>query len=668
MINILTSEDDFLLPLYLKESIVVIYGAGEVGQQVYKGFDPKQSGVVPKVNFFIDKKASSIGKIDNITVITLASFKKMLLKFNDATFNILIATLDVEESVKIENKLTRQLAGNENTIFNLFSMIHYDLNIDKYGFRRAKRVLINPFIFEGYNHIEDFNKNPYAYLSEINIEPEYTMNTFGIYTYPEIKTKYWNSENGLRKTICSKRKYTNNIYVLGYSRIRGVGVEDRYTIPSQLQLLVDAHDYDYKVHNYSQPNHNSFRTNIMTLFVALKNIKLIKGDIVILPGTNKFQSIYDYEYLLHSMNLVKEIKLYCNQYGAELYFLYWQTIFDKPNLTQNEFDLYRYFKVSNKEQLITSETIQYFHQLTRQAANIVKSICLIHEIHYIDLSSMFSDIEMNNKIFIDSAHYTPKAHTRIAQLMFDEIFVNDSKKKFDQSTKQWQQAHIDDELKIMLTNEVYAQLDQYVKGILKSSNAIYNDLANIGSIVVNCNPFTFGHRYVIEYAASQVDLLYIFVVEENKSVYTFEERFALVQENCKDLNNVIIIPSGNFIISQRTFPSYFSKETIIKGDVISGPDVDLGIFCLKIAPELNITKRFVGEEPYCAVTSNYNAEMKKMLPKYNIEVIEIPRKEIDDEVISASKVRRCVLEEAYELLEKLVPQPTVEFLIKKHKR
>ncbi|ONI43401.1 hypothetical protein AN641_10305 [Candidatus Epulonipiscioides gigas] len=157
------------------------------------------------------------------------------------------------------------------------------------------------------------------------------------------------------------------------------------------------------------------------------------------------------------------------------------------------------------------------------------------------------------------------------------------------------------------------------------------------------------------------------MVEEDRSVYTFEERFKLVEDNCKDLENVIVVPSGNFIISQMTFPQYFTKETVTEGEKMSGPDVDLGIFCLKIAPELNITKRFVGEEPYCAVTNNYNTEMKKMLPKYDIEVIEIPRKEIDNEVISASKVRRCINNNDYDALKLLVPEATFEFLINKHK-
>ncbi|OON96054.1 MAG: hypothetical protein ATN31_10150 [Candidatus Epulonipiscioides saccharophilum] len=101
---------------------------------------------------------------------------------------------------------------------------------------------------------------------------------------------------------------------------------------------------------------------------------------------------------------------------------------------------------------------------------------------------------------------------------------------------------------------------------------------------------------------------------------------------------------------------------------MSGPDVDLGIFCLKIAPELNITKRFVGEEPNCVVTNNYNIEMKKMLPNYGIELIEIPRKNIGTDIISASKVRKCIIEETYDMLKQLVPETTLEFLIAKHKR
>lgn len=76
---------------------------------------------------------------------------------------------------------------------------------------------------------------------------------------------------------------------------------------------------------------------------------------------------------------------------------------------------------------------------------------------------------------------------------------------------------------------------------------------------MNCNPFTLGHRYLIEEACSQVDILYVFVVEEDKSYFKFEDRIEMVRQGTKDLKQVQVLPSGKYIISKETFAQYFKK-------------------------------------------------------------------------------------------------------------
>lgn len=51
---------------------------------------------------------------------------------------------------------------------------------------------------------------------------------------------------------------------------------------------------------------------------------------------------------------------------------------------------------------------------------------------------------------------------------------------------------------------------------------------------------------------------------------------------------------------------------------------DITLFAQKIAPHLNITYRFVGEEPEDSVTNEYNLAMKRILPKKRIQLVEIP--------------------------------------------
>lgn len=187
------------------------------------------------------------------------------------------------------------------------------------------------------------------------------------------------------------------------------------------------------------------------------------------------------------------------------------------------------------------------------------------------------------------------------------------------------------------------------------------DTLNNGAIVMNCNPFTLGHRYLIEYAASKVDNLFIFVVEEDKSYFRFQDRFKLVEAGTGDLGNVTVVKSGKFIISAVTFPGYFYKDNDKSAIVDTSADID--IFCKFIAPVLNITIRFAGEEPLDAVTNQYNETMRERLPLYGMQFHEIPRKNMGDNVISASRVRTCITQQNWNEIKKLVPKTTYDYLI-----
>ena len=183
----------------------------------------------------------------------------------------------------------------------------------------------------------------------------------------------------------------------------------------------------------------------------------------------------------------------------------------------------------------------------------------------------------------------------------------------------------------------------------------------IGSIVMNANPFTLGHRYLIEEALKDCDYLVVFVVQEDQSVFSFDERLNMVDEGVKDLENVLVVPSGKFIISSLTFEEYFNKSSL--QDKVIDPSLDVSVFAKEIAPCLHITKRFVGEEQFDTVTRQYNESMAKLLPEYGIDLVEIPRCDVDGEAISASKVRALLEEGRMDELRSLVPQTTYEYLV-----
>lgn len=178
------------------------------------------------------------------------------------------------------------------------------------------------------------------------------------------------------------------------------------------------------------------------------------------------------------------------------------------------------------------------------------------------------------------------------------------------------------------------------------------------ALVMNANPFTLGHQYLVEKAASQCDALHLFLISEDASLIPFSVRKKLALEGISHLPNVICHDSGPYIISNATFPSYFLKdeESVIKGHA----KLDLLIFT-KIAKALSVTRRYVGEEPYSQVTGIYNQIMAQQLPLSGIECIIVPRKESMGKPISASIVRQLLQRNDFEALEKLVPAATLQY-------
>jgi len=183
---------------------------------------------------------------------------------------------------------------------------------------------------------------------------------------------------------------------------------------------------------------------------------------------------------------------------------------------------------------------------------------------------------------------------------------------------------------------------------------------NIASIIMNCNPFTNGHLYLIEKAASENDHVHIFILSEDKSAFPTSVRIELVKKGTKHLKNITVHNSGNYIISAATFPSYFLKES--KKIIDTHGKLDLTIFSKYIAPALSINCRYAGDEPLCVVTNKYNELMAEILPKAGIKLKIVKRKETDKNVISASQVRELLKIDDFKNIKKIVPPTTLEYL------
>ena len=178
-----------------------------------------------------------------------------------------------------------------------------------------------------------------------------------------------------------------------------------------------------------------------------------------------------------------------------------------------------------------------------------------------------------------------------------------------------------------------------------------------GVVVMNCNPFTLGHRYLIEQAAKQVERLYVMVVREDCSLFAYTERKAMVEQGVADIENVNVIDGSDYAISRATFPTYFLKRLDDAADTQMLLDLDL--FRRHIAPALGATVRFVGTEPTDQLTRRYNQLMHEALK----DVRETARLEKDGNAVSASRVRKAMEEGDMNTIRQLVPPTTLPYII-----
>ena len=187
----------------------------------------------------------------------------------------------------------------------------------------------------------------------------------------------------------------------------------------------------------------------------------------------------------------------------------------------------------------------------------------------------------------------------------------------------------------------------------------------IGAIVMNANPFTLGHRWLVEQAARQCDWLHLFVVKEDASFFSYQDRVALIEQGIAGIANVTLHPGSAYLISRATFPGYFLKDKGVVDDCHC--QIDLQLFREHLAPALQITHRFVGSEPLCSLTRNYNLRMKELLEAPGetpaIQVVELERVEKDGAPISASRVRKLYKERQWSAIAPLVPPGTLSFLM-----
>lgn len=441
-------------------------------------------------------------------------------------------------------------------------------------------------------YFNDLAECSYAYCDKIYNAPYSVIHKNGVPYVRDIYTEYVNIINHCRLTTDAPDNYDNTIYIFGHCYVWGHGAEDRYTIQSNLQRMLN--NLKIKI-----PTNKTFRVvgvagiagkALTDNFLQILNTTFKAGDYIILIRRH----LLDFEFYCGGSSTTKYLNL--------------ANAFDRPHEYSGEIFLDGYHINHRGYNLLAKRLYSEFEKLLEGGEEEATVNNISREISPKDRGSSVSCLSLKN-----------------------------DKSDIERNG-----------------------LDEYLN-LLQHEKVDINGI--IGSIVMNCNPFTLGHRYLIEEAKKNCDFLYIFIVEEDKSFFSFSDRFKYAKEGITDIENVKILPSGRFIISTLTFPEYFIKET---AKTTIDASLDIKLFAEQIAPVLNIKKRFAGKEPFCPITRQYNRVMEEILPLHGIEFILFERKEVNTVPISASIVRKLISDNNFDELRMFVPESTYKYLCEVH--
>lgn len=424
------------------------------------------------------------------------------------------------------------------------------------------------------NWMFDIKKKPCTYMADLyqfNFSNKRRFEN-DLILFEDCNCELVNIENGIRKTYGEPEEYVATIYFIGFCTIYGRLSEDKATIPSVIQELINKSEKKYRVVNLG--------TLIpMEALKLLEKLKIKKGDIFVI--------------------------------------------------------FYSIFPESMKKQIPVTDICEKVNML-RMKKYQDKEIYLDMMLHISDYGNMLYGEVLYEEI---EEHLTEN----------EKIYENNIYALFKKDYRDL---------------EILYGFEEYLTDLRKLKEKVPSDKKRIGSVVMNCNPFTLGHQYLIEFAAKQMDYLYLFVVEEDMSYFSFSDRLEMVRKGTEKMENVCVLRSGKGCASGITMPQYFGNKYVENRQMEKIPlGLDLRLFSQYIAPELNIGYRFIGEEPLDQITRQYNQTMQHVLPKFGIEVIEISRKNTEDgSVISASKVREAFQNGNLRSVQNMIPFSTKNYL------
>jgi [citrate (pro-3S)-lyase] ligase len=612
-----------------KSKVLVIYGAGFAGDVLLNEYK-----IIP--DYFCDKNAKQIKNVSIIGVgggdksVKCLTLKELVYKLDGRDADILVSNIN-DRNIKDIHKMLNKTKLSENTVIyyyhlhNVFTINALPVDINLlciHSYKNAIGMILDSDRKKNFNMLKKgcFNNDSLQPDDLIKLKRNYTFKKGRIFLANKAKV-------GIENIKTSRKQI---IYFFCNSKFESVYSKKEGNLEFILSSLLWENNTNYEVLNYSA---GGFQNE--NIIFQLTAIPLARNGIVIITGIDN----------PYSLAVAKQ---YCQKYNCRLIYYFIPCVLFRKNF-------------SDWEKLLVEKILllcKYDHKYKKSEIEILnKQLKLIIKTMGIEFYEPPDEFFNSEKtIYLDYVHFGDYGNEIIAKHLNDIITNKIKPNNFGDFC-------IEPYEKIKYVNSVIPYIVPDIKIYLNNLEKHRQELGNCGAIVMNCNPFTLGHRYLIEYAMAQVEHLYIFVVEEDKSEFSFKDRFKLVKQNTADLANVTVLPSGKFIISSLTFDAYFGKSGISEEQAIEqDTSFDLLIFAAAIAPALNIKTRFVGQEPFDPLTRHYNEEMKSLLPEYGCDVVEIPRLEKDGGAVSASRVRKLLKDGNFEEIRKIVPKATLRGL------
>ncbi len=190
-------------------------------------------------------------------------------------------------------------------------------------------------------------------------------------------------------------------------------------------------------------------------------------------------------------------------------------------------------------------------------------------------------------------------------------------------------------------------------------------------LIFNANPFTIGHRYLAEIASKRSRKVIVFVIQgkpesggrgnhENTGLeFPFDDRIELVKKGLLDLENVVVLPSGPYLISRDDFPKGFLSESL--GAVPAHAKLDSMVFC-HVCKALGIQSAFAGDEPRDELSEIHLNALRQACRDSGIALRVAERKRLGDKYISSSMIRDALSKGRKEEVAQLAPPHVLEYL------